>query len=257
MNNRSSYEYPLNERIRSFLRLEFLFQQLYHTIQGSSEWDLRFALQSLFNILELSSRNETKSELIKELERHAASFRRHQQSPGIDQTALTATLSEIEQTLAQIREFNIATLENLRQQDFLNAVRQRINIAGGTCQFDLPALHFWLQQPLEQQQMQLAEWLQPLQILHQAIQLILQLLRATATPSREVASQGLLQKSLDSNTPAPQLLRIIVNPDLAIFPEISGSRHRFAIRFLEQPSLAQRPQQVKQDVEFRLACCII
>ena len=257
MNNRFSYEYPLNERIRSFLRLELLFQQLYHALRGNSEWDLRFALQSLFNILELSSRNEIKSELMKELERYATSFKRHQQSPGIDQTALNATLSEIEQTLTQIRALNSNTLESLRQQDFLNAVRQRIGIPGGTCQFDLPALHFWLQSPEQQRQQQITQWLQPLQPLRLAIELILQLLRATATPSREVAKQGLLQKSLDSNTSAPQLLRIILSPDVAIFPEISGSRHRFVIRFLAQISLDQRPQQVKRDVEFRLACCII
>ncbi|MEO6696795.1 MAG: cell division protein ZapD, partial [Gammaproteobacteria bacterium] len=34
MAEKITYEQPLNERIRTFLRLEFLFQQIQHTLQG-------------------------------------------------------------------------------------------------------------------------------------------------------------------------------------------------------------------------------
>ena len=33
------YEYPLNERIRAFLRLEYLLDQANHLAQNTSTWD--------------------------------------------------------------------------------------------------------------------------------------------------------------------------------------------------------------------------
>ena len=38
------YEQPLNERIRSFLRLEYLFQQAAYHLSLQSEWDSRATL---------------------------------------------------------------------------------------------------------------------------------------------------------------------------------------------------------------------
>jgi hypothetical protein len=38
------YEQPLNERIRSFLRLEYLFQQAAYHLSRQSEWDSRATL---------------------------------------------------------------------------------------------------------------------------------------------------------------------------------------------------------------------
>ena len=63
------YEQPLNERIRSFLRLEFLFQQVRHHLEGSTEWDSRSALSSLLESMAIFRRSDLKSEVIKEVEK--------------------------------------------------------------------------------------------------------------------------------------------------------------------------------------------
>ena len=63
------YEQPLNERMRSFLRLEHLFKQAAYTFRGYSIWDSRSTLNSLTSILEILSRNDLKTDLLKELER--------------------------------------------------------------------------------------------------------------------------------------------------------------------------------------------
>ena len=52
------YEQPLNERMRTFLRLDFLYQQtLYHEERADS-WSTRAAVGSLLEILAITSRGD-------------------------------------------------------------------------------------------------------------------------------------------------------------------------------------------------------
>ena len=46
------YEQPLNERVRTFLRLEHLFCQTDYTLRGFSVWDSRASLDSLVDTLD-------------------------------------------------------------------------------------------------------------------------------------------------------------------------------------------------------------
>jgi len=49
------YEQPLNERVRTFLRIEYLFDALNYRVTGSSEWDSRDALVNLLKITDILS----------------------------------------------------------------------------------------------------------------------------------------------------------------------------------------------------------
>lgn len=250
------YEHPLNERIRNLLRLEFLCQQYSHAASGPTHWDTRAALHALFDILEFISRSDLKSELTKELGRHAAVLKRLQKTPGIDTDALEAVLGDIQQASAQIKKLNNAMLETLRQHEFLSAIRQRSSIPGGTCKFDLPALHLWLEITGEQQKKQLDDWFWVFRPLQRGAALVLRLIRASAVPSQELAEQGFFEKALDGNT-ANQLVQVILAPELALYPEISGSKHRLSIRFIEQADADKRARKSTQDIEFKLVCCAI
>ena len=64
------YEHPLNERLRFFLRLEFLFKQADYSLNGTSTWNSRAALQTIIEIHDLVSRVDLKTEILKELDRH-------------------------------------------------------------------------------------------------------------------------------------------------------------------------------------------
>lgn len=257
MIQRILYEYPLNERIRSLLRLEFLFRQLAHSNAGESEWDARFALQSLFQVQELCVRKELKGELSRELRRQADALDRHRASAGIDLQALDMTLSEVRQTDAALLqpdgESGGEALQ-LAQHNLLNSVRQRISIPGGTCRFDLPALHHWLQTPLAHRHRQMDAWLRPMTPIRQAVDLILELLRASAIPRQTTAVGGFYQQS-PNHQKSPQLARVVVAAEPGLFPEFSGNGHRYSIRFLSQPDISRRPRQTTDDVDFRLACC--
>ena len=64
-----TYEYPLNERIRTLLRLEDLFDRVDFFISQDAPLDHQAALTSIFEILEVASRGDLKSDLLQELDR--------------------------------------------------------------------------------------------------------------------------------------------------------------------------------------------
>ena len=250
------YEQPLNERVRFLLRLEFLFQQVTHAMRGHSSWDSRFALQGLLDILALTGRNEFKGELLKELDRHATTLNRLRQMPSVDMTLLDGVLSEISELIPRIHGVDSLMRETVRQTDFLSAIHKRSHVPGGSCQFDIPALYHWLQLDHLLRIEHLQRWLTPFGPMRDAITLILQLIRESATPHPEIAVHGFFQRGLDSTAPH-QLIRVLLPADRHCFPEISGGKHRFTIHFLEQPDPNCRAAQNTADIPFELACCAI
>jgi len=250
------YEQPLNERIRAFLRLEYLFQQASWHLSRQSEWDSRATLSCVLEILEIFGNTNLKSEALKELERHAASLKRHEQNPEVDHSQLSGLLDNINSHIERVRGINGQIANELKASEFLVSIRQRSAIPGGTCDFDLPAFHYWLQQPAKERTRDLSRWLSHFDAIGQAIQMILGLTRDSTPMKPTLATGGMYQRTLDPNLPC-QLVRIALPPGLPYFAELSGGRHRFTTRFLQFSIDEKRARQTDQDVEFELACCVI
>ena len=78
-----TYEYPLNERIRTLLRLEDLFERSRHFIARSDPQDHHMALLTLFEIMEVAGRADLKSDLLQELERQKQVLLSFRNNPDI------------------------------------------------------------------------------------------------------------------------------------------------------------------------------
>jgi cell division protein ZapD len=250
-----SYEQPLNERIRTFLRLEFLFRQADHTLTGTSAWDSRMTIGCLIEILNVFSRSDLKTEILKELERLAATLSRLETNPEVDKGKLSQVLDDIDALVDRLYLFQGQIGQELRDNEFLTSIKQRTTIPGGTCDFDLPAYHFWLQKPAEVRGTELRHWLSAFDTFRAAIDLSLRLVRESATISRETAMGGFYQQSLDTAIPY-QLIRVTLPASMPCFAEISGGKHRFTVRMMEMRGY-ERPAQATRDVEFMLSCCAI
>lgn len=250
-----TFEQPLNERVRTFLRLEFLFAQIDHNRMGESPWDSRATLASLIDVMNILSRTDLKSEIIMELERQIANLSPLEDSPNVDRAKLGQILDEMDLVVDRLHATHGQIGQHLRQNEFINSIKQRSSISGGTCGFDLPAYHFWLHQPSQLRFQNLEEWVSTFDNLRSSINLILQLIRDSAAAKRETAIGGFFQQSLDINAPY-QLIRVTLPGDSPYFTEISGGKHRFTIRFMEM-SLEERPSQTSSNVEFDLTCCMI
>jgi cell division protein ZapD len=251
-----AYEQPLNERIRTLLRLDYLFKLADHHMGGMTEWDIRSVINTLLDINDLIARTDIKNELLKELEKHAGTFRALQRNPGVDQQRLEVVLHDIQKYLDELRDPNCQPGLSLKQNELINSIKQRNAISGGSCNFDLPAYHQWLHRPLEEQRQILEEWQQDLRIIKKSVFLILNLIRNSSHASTEIADKGFFQKTLEQNSQC-QLVRVVLPASMTCYPEISAGKHRVTVRFMEQADTATRPVQSDLDVEFKLHCCIL
>lgn len=249
------YEQPLNERMRVLLRLEFLYERVLHAAAGWSVWEARAALESLIELLGLLGRAEVRAELLKEADRLCLQLDR-QRETAADPVAVDEAIRSLAASADAARRLDTLQLDDIRRNEFLNALRQRASIPGGACSFDLPALHHWLNRDPEIRADQLDGWLTPLLPGRDAAAAVLRTIRATAEADPQVAQSGFYQQALDPALPA-QLVRVGVTVESGVFPEISGGRHRFTIRFLCQPNPVRRPFQTDEDTGFLLACCVV
>jgi cell division protein ZapD len=142
----------------------------------------------------------------------------------------------------------------LKESEFLNSIKNRLAVPGGTCQFDLPSYHAWLMHPYPRRARDLQGWLAELKPLKETIALLMALTRESALPTREVAQQGVYQRNFDTTVLSP-MVRVMVPAPAGVFPEISAGKHRMTIRFLERHDANARPQQTKRDIGFKLVCC--
>ncbi len=250
------YEYPLNERMRTFLRLEFLFKNLRFGRSGESPWHTRAAVDALLDITALLTRSDVRSELQKELERILASLEKLQARPEVDERRLEPVLAECHDIATQLREAPTGIPSVVRNNEFLTSIEQRAGVPGGTCAFDLPGYHLWLESDSAHRRDLLEQWHGAFRLMDQGTALVLRLLRESADPVDEVAEGGSFQASLDRAMPY-QMLRVRMPRSTQCYPEVSGSRHFCNIRFLEQPVQGERPQQVNDDVSFILERCAI
>lgn len=249
------YEHPLNERLRFFLRLEFLFRQARHSLRGDAVWDSHNCLAALLEILNIVSRVDMKTEVIKELDRINGTLSALTQNAGVNHDTLDKLLTTLGGFKIQLHSMEGPLAQELRENELFKLIIQRSGIPGGLCDFDLPPYRHWLKRPAEARIEDLRHWLGTLDTLRLSVELMLKLIRESAEPTPQVAEGGNYQQNLDSGTPY-QLIRIWLPVDSAQFVEISAGKHRFTARFMNA-STATRPVQATTDVEFHVSCCAL
>jgi cell division protein ZapD len=248
------FEQPLNERMRTFLRLDFLYNQaLYHN-EMASPWGSRAAMSSLIDILAITTRGDVRSDVLKELESQLTSLNEFQSNPGVDAQRLKTLMSNLLRLRADLMAAGSTFLQPLRDSEFVNSIRHRSAIPGGTCEFDLPDYYFWLTQSDDARMRTFNQWLGLLRPMCDAIAELLWLTRQNGRSREEVATGGTFNITFERDNPL-QLLRISLPASVRLYPEISGSHHRCNIRFLAWNGLTTRPTQAQADVPFMLSCC--
>ncbi|MGH8296725.1 MAG: cell division protein ZapD [Steroidobacteraceae bacterium] len=248
------FEQPLNERMRTFLRLDFLYSQaLYHNETGS-QWGTRAAVTSLIDILAIITRSDVRSEALKELERQLTTLGEFQSKPGVDANRLKTLIANLTRLRTELLNAGVANLQPLKESDFLNAIKQRSSIPGGTCEFDLPDYLCWLSQAEEVRAKAFNHWLTILRPLCDAVSELIWLIRQHGRTRQETAQGGNFAITFERDNPL-QLLRIALPASTGLYPEVSGSHHRCNVRFLTWKGVSDRPTQADSDVPFLLTGC--
>ncbi|MGM0593534.1 MAG: cell division protein ZapD [Pseudomonadota bacterium] len=235
------------------LRLEHLFRQANHFLSQESQWCSRAFIDTLLDILDIFSRGDFKTELIKELERATGNLRRLMEYPHIDHDRLGTILRALEHLTENIHSMKSQPGQELRDDEFITTIRQRSSIPGGTCDFDLPVYHHWLEMDRARRREDEKRWFATLDPVRQAIELLLKMIRNSAEPSAEIARGGGFQKQLESGLPY-QMVRVMLEQGAPCYAEVSGSKHRIAVRFLT-PVSGGRAKATYDDIDFKIAIC--
>ena len=247
------YEYPFNESIRTMLRLEHLFGRLSTLMPRDAPVDHHFALATIFEIMDVASRADLKSDLLKELERHRNQLLGYRGNPNISESALESVISRIDTAHAGLNQQQGKAGQSLSANDWLMSIRSRISIPGGTCEFDLPSYFAWQQHSPDRRRADLAVWAGTLTPLAEALHALMDLLRDSGAPQRLVATGGQYQQSLPQNK-TYHLLRVRLDDTGGLVPEISGHRLLVSVRMMRADAEG-RLRPAAADVPFELTLC--
>lgn len=247
-----TYEYPFNERIRTLLRLEDLFEKFAFFLHQEHAQQHHIALSTIFEMLEVAGRADLKSDLLQELERQKQTLLGFRSNPNVQSERLDAVLADVDRSSAALMAAQGKTGQNVRDNEWLMSIRGRTIIPGGACEFDLPSYYAWQQRSPQQRFNDISNWFAPLAPLFDAIGVVLRLLRESSRSAHVVAQAGSYQQMLQGKV--YQMLRLTIDESFGAIPEISANKYMLWVRFMSQDG-DMKPKSCDNDVPFELTLC--
>lgn len=222
-----TFEYPLNEKSRSYLRFEYLFLQIKNSKEFCSESDATAFFKALFELLELSERCDIRHDLIKDLRLLSESMNNWLKSDLVDHDAVSQLLVDIEQLIDAVQKMP-KQFRYFKTNRFLTSLKQRFSIPSGCCNFDLPLFHFWLSKDKQLRQAEARKWFSHFISLEKALALFLKIKRSQAVATELIANNSFYQGEVEDC----DFIIIKVPLKEAVYPMISGHKNRYSIRFM-------------------------
>jgi cell division protein ZapD len=247
------YEYPFNERIRTYLRLEHLFRRLGELVPRTHPIDHHYALATIFEVMDVAARADLKADVMKDLDRQRNMLAGYRGNPAVSEAVLDEAIGKLDRSFNTLNTVPGKAGQSLTENDWLMSIRSRINIPGGTCEFDLPGYYAWQQGSAGERQADLERWASTLAPLAESVHMLLKLLRDSGVPQKVLASHGQFQQNLPQGRTF-QLLRLRIDESLGLVPEISGNRLMVSVRLMRQEA-ADRMHPSTDDTTFELTLC--
>ena len=247
------YEYPFNERVRTYLRLEHLFRRLGELVGRQHPLDHHYAITTIFEVMDVAARADLKTDVLKDLEKQKHVLSGYRGNPAIAESVLDDVTSQLETCFAELNNLPGKAGSSLTENEWLMSIRSRVGIPGGTCEFDLPAYYAWQHHDSAARQQDLQRWISTLVPLADSIRLLLQLLRDSGAAQMVTAPAGQYQQNLPQGRTF-HLLRLRIDPALGLIPEISGNRLMVSTRLMRLEGDG-RLHATTEDAAFELTLC--
>ena len=197
------YEQAVSDRLRTFLRIEFLAQQFEHHCAGAdaSGWEARAAVRTLLEFSSLIGQRNIKLDLIKELDQRLVWLKMLGDTEGIDASALQETVALHEALREQAHGLVYPVHQHLARYELLSSVGQRASMPGCTSEADLPLYASWLHDLRHSHQALLREWYAPFDPVIAIARTVLQMIRDSAPFAPAVGRRGWFEQALDPARP--------------------------------------------------------
>ena len=247
------YELPLNERLRTFMRIEFLYSRLKYFVSNlDGNWQTRTVIHTLLEIYSILSRTDVRREVLADLDRYIMQMQRFQSAPDADNNMVNNILEDLDLIKNQVMGIGTDYLLKLREDEFIASLLHRHTLPGGKAEFDMPKYKFFLESDKKDVALQINKWIDIVKHLCEGIDKLMWIIRESNEPIATVAVGGQYNHQIERRTQI-SLVRIIIN-DSDIYPEISGGRHLIAVRFFNQNKDGEY-LQFEDNVEFKISLC--
>ncbi len=248
------YEYPFSEKIRSFLRLEFLFQRLsfFHQHFASSPENDEALLGALFDIMEVCERGDARNTLLQELDKQKLTLQSYRSYPDINLVAIESALVDLNRVSRELHDAGKIG-RAARDCEWLAKIKNRYVVPGGLSSTEFPAYHGWMLGDHVQRQAVVDAWVASFNPLSEAVNSLLHFIRASREPEYVTTPpSGVFERALRGQP--FQLIRVWVPASGGIYPEISANKHVTFVR-LYQLNERLEPQLVTKPISLKIAFC--
>ncbi|MEP6792314.1 MAG: cell division protein ZapD, partial [Ramlibacter sp.] len=215
--------------------------------------DHHYALATIFEVMDVATRTDLKSDVMKDLDKQKQLLNAYRGNPAIAESVLDEVVGKLDRYYTALHTLPGKAGQALTENDWLMSIRSRVGIPGGTCEFDLPAYFAWQHREPQLRRVDLQRWASTLGPLAESIHMLLKLLRDSGSPQKVMATAGQLQQNLPQGRTF-QLLRLRIDPALHLVPEISGNRLMVSVRLMVEEA-GDRLQPSSDDAQFELTLC--
>jgi len=247
------YEQPMNELMRVCLRLEYLFFRIDDCLKFNPI-PTEMIISYMIDVLRILDRPDLKTKFSQVLNRYVGDFSRLLKVPLVDKQALDQTLKALYPLTHYLMGLQGKMGASLCDQPLIASIYQHFSYPGDCC-IDTPVYNYWLHQDRSKHRQEIHEYLEHLSKIREVIELLLKIVRESVNFRERIAEKGFFYQNLDPTLPW-QLIRVALNSDLKLYPEISAGKHRVTIRFIMFDH-QRATKQHDQSVLFNLSSCAI
>ena len=222
----NKYEFPLNERIRKFLRIEEIFKKMDAQMSIKKEFSEFSCFNTFFDIMATASRADLKVELIQEIEKQRLKLKSKTKTKKNIKT--TTDLNRIRIKLEKIK---VVTGFNFGGDKFLHELKTRSNSPYGIVTTDFPEFQFWLQRTsFAERKAYFKNKVSDFASIRVAITYLMELLRSNVEINLMETETGTIQYKLDPLL-RNDLVVIILPSSSKCFPSISSNNFAVNVHF--------------------------
>ena len=238
-----NYEFPLNEKIRRFLRIEEIFLKIDYQQKNHNSFSEYGLFMLLFDLMTTASRSDLKVELLQTLDAVQIKLKNKRNSVKNNKSIIKISTAKknLEKSIIQPGFY-------FGNDRLIQEVKARNDSPFGIVSTDFPELRYWLEiESKDIRKKYFYEKFSPFNPIKDAIKLILTIIKDEAVFKKVETDKGLYQIKLNPSL-KNDLITIQLLSGSKFFPHISSNKYAINIQFNDHKNI-----KIDKKIKFRLA----
>ena len=238
-----NYEFPLNEKIRRFLRIEEIFTKIDFQQKNRHNFSEYGLFVLLFDLMATASRSDLKVELLQTLDAQQIKLKNKRNTAKNNELVkkISSAKKNLEKSIIQPGFY-------FGNDRLIQEIKARNDSPFGIVCTDFPELRYWLEiENKDIRRKYFYEKFSPFNPIKDAIKILLTIIRGEASFQKVETDKGLFQMKLNPST-KNDLITIQLSSGSNFFPHISSNKYAINMQFNDHKNI-----KVDKTVKFKLA----